>query len=119
MNWGDFLKPTKKKIILMIIIFVIVRYISFRFGIKLVCGGVINNFQVFDGCGYKLNPLFWLPASIFLDGGYEVTTGVGVPPPFSVYDNMSIILITLPYWLLVSYLFSCLTISGYNKLKKK
>ena len=116
MNWKEFFKPNVEKIILSIILFVIVRYISFNFGITLSCG-FANHKPVFDGCRYKLNPLLWLPIPI-LTGDYEAVAGGGVPASFTVY-NMSIIFITFPYWILISYLLSCMVISLRNLIQQR
>jgi len=76
---------------------------------------------IINGCPrlLKLNPIFWLPTPITTPSHRYFLIKCYVGPALYIEGDLLTTLITLPYWLVLSYLLSCLIIWIYDKVKKK
>ena len=115
MIWKEFLKPNWKKALLAVILSIILGAIAFYFGRQYQDpwpnwppgepkppGGLFR---------FKLNPLLWLPAPLVSrKHSYVETCSV---------DLNKILLVTIPYWIIVSYFFSCAIIWMRGKMREQ
>lgn len=114
MIWKEFLKPNWKKILLAVILSIFIGAVAFLFGRQHQDPWPNLPFEQkpFGGLFfYKLNPLLWLPASLVSENHNYIET-------FPI-DSNEILLITVPYWIIVSYFFSCAIILMYRKAREK
>ena len=102
MNWKEFFKPTKIKVIFIVTIGLLT--IFSRFSISLIQGGDV--YSALDNL-----PLIIFTTPAFLYARYA-NTDFG---PRLVSNPIIYFIITLIYW----YFLSCLLVWIYNKVKKK
>lgn len=115
----DFITPNLKKLSLCLLFTVLFIITSIKFGIDLSCGCPELPGGCFDGCSFKYNPLLWSPLPI-INSRFKYSYGAGGGIPDIVPGNLrEAVLVTLPYWFLTSYLFSCLISVIQAKLKRK
>jgi len=112
MNVKEFLKPNVKKIILFLIMFALLAFLSFKLGrvyedpYKYIpeymrpVGGLLL---------YKLNPILWLPAPLFSQTHNYIEHWP--------VDSNEIEISSIIYWLIISYLISCSIFWIYKKVK--
>jgi len=105
MNWKEFLKPTRWKIVLAIFIFLLNSVLLILINIYLV-STILENFRISNLVRYpSLILIFLLNPSIVYFGFVSR----------SFVESVSGIVINIFYW----YILSCLIIWIYDKLKKK
>lgn len=113
MDVKKFLKPTKNKIMLTIVIFLVILYLSFKIG--RVYRDPYENFpedmKPFGGLfPHKLNPILWLPAPLFTQKHSYIEY-------FPVDTNL-VMISSFAYWIVISYFLSCLIVWFHKKVKK-
>jgi len=109
MNWKKFFKPTKGKILLFVILFIMLPAPIFKvpiWGGPEECNGAIT-----CTIGYKT---FWFPLGGFL----FISSLFGA---FPIMSDMTLIdeILRFLYLIVVPYILSCITIFIYKKIKNK
>jgi hypothetical protein len=108
----QFLKPDWRKIIICILLTFLIGFISFVFGREYqdIFPELPLEQKPLTGVFlYKLNPLLWLPAPL-VSKDYSYSEHLPL-------DSGEIYLVTIPYWIITSYLSSCLIIWIYDRFK--
>lgn len=117
----EILKPTRSKLIVALIITVFIGWISIVYGVSSeTCSRHVDS-----GCVFHVHPVLWAPTYFlnytvsFPKRNYSVNftfLRTFESPPLSVVIGF-LTFVTIPYWLLISYLISCAGIAVYYRVK--
>ena len=113
MDVKEFFKPNAKKIILSLVIFALIAFLSFKLGkvYEDPYKDISDDMRPPGGLFlYKLNPILWLPAPLFSQTHDYME--------HSPVDSNEIEISSIVYWLIISYLISCSVFSIVKKVKK-
>ena len=102
MNWKEFFRPNKKRILITLIVFFLIAFLSYKIGRTYEDPYEDWHSNILRPIGglspYRLNPIFWLPAPL-------ITSNHDYLEYFPV-DN--VIFVSIPYWISLSYLIAYL-----------
>lgn len=130
MSLKVFLKPTKGKIILSIITFLCIAFLSFTVGRNQISKAIhyyqgVRIVSLTGARSYKLNPILWLPAPIITSSQYTGRDHVSLQDLYMQSDLVGsreritkLTLITIPYWIILSYFLSSSIIFIFDKIRK-
>ena len=113
----EFFRLSRSKGIVTVSLFVVLVTLSFSIGRSYIARrsevqptppqGKVRLLPPLDGLRvYKLNPVLWLPAPIVTDTNYV---------EYFPVDTDKLVAISLPYWLLLSYIVGCSVVSFTKK----